>query len=96
VQDNAHIHEEFRRLATDLIARVTGKPARTVRTEASDHILTKIERNAIVEGTQIAYSKTELLHLIHQHLVTAGLSRTADMVRILACLVVSLSFFFFF
>eukprot|EP01125_Pyxidicula_operculata_P016476 TRINITY_DN5675_c0_g2_i4.p1 TRINITY_DN5675_c0_g2~~TRINITY_DN5675_c0_g2_i4.p1 ORF type:complete len:556 (+),score=160.92 TRINITY_DN5675_c0_g2_i4:241-1908(+) len=44
-----------------------------------DTTLSKIEKAARVANTPIRYSTTEVLQLIHQHLVSAGLTKTANL-----------------
>eukprot|EP01134_Creolimax_fragrantissima_P000052 CFRG0052T1 len=78
VQDNSATHAEFTFLATEIIARVTGKQARAIQSEAAGHMLSKIEKTAIVENTEVSFSNNELLYLIYDHLVSCGFKDTAN------------------
>ena len=55
---------------------------------AGDSALRKIERAATVEASAISYDKRELLRLVHAHLMSSGLHRTA---QVSVCLSLSLS-----
>jgi len=73
---------EFHRCAVDLIVATAGfanvkttTPA--IASEAAAPPLAKLERHLIAAATKVRYPHEELLQVIHEHLVSAGLSQTA-------------------
>ncbi|KAI9916797.1 hypothetical protein PsorP6_016755 [Peronosclerospora sorghi] len=78
LEENADIHVRFRESALDLISLVTHRASDLVINEATDPTVRKIEKASIVANTKISYDDTELLRLIHDHLVTKGLLHAAS------------------
>ena len=74
---------EFHQCAVELIAATAGfanvkatTPA--VASDAAAPPLAKLERHLIAAATKVRYPHEELLQVIHEHLVAAGLSKTAS------------------
>ncbi|KAI9905913.1 hypothetical protein PsorP6_013572 [Peronosclerospora sorghi] len=78
LEKNADIHVRFRESALDLISLVTHRASDLVINEATDPTVRKIKKASIVANTKISYDDTELLRLIHDHLVTKGLLHAAS------------------
>jgi len=71
-------HEEYKKLALRLIEEITGRDAKLIFRESTvDPAIRKMEKDSIVQHTEITYSSTELLKIIHDHLLSQGLSKTA-------------------
>jgi len=73
---------EFHRCAVELIAATAGfanvkatTPA--VASDAAAPPLAKLERHLIAAATKVRYPHNELLQIMHEHLVAAGLTSTA-------------------
>ena len=73
---------EFHRCAVELIAATAGfanvkatTPA--VASDAAAPPLAKLERHLIAASTKVRYPHEELLLIMHEHLVSAGLTKTA-------------------
>ena len=74
---------EFHRCAVELIAATAGfanvkatTPA--VASDAAAPPLAKLERHLIAASTKVRYPHEELLQIMHEHLVAAGLTNTAS------------------
>jgi len=61
-----------------LLEKITGRESKTVKREAKDHTLVRLEKASIVANTHITYKRDELLQLIHEYLDSKGLSQTAE------------------
>ena len=72
---------EFHRAAVELIAVTAGGAARgstaAAASDAATAPLRRLERHAIAAATKIRYPHDELVQLIHEHLVAAGLHGAA-------------------
>ncbi|GLE00044.1 hypothetical protein PINS_up008771 [Pythium insidiosum] len=77
LEENADLHVRFRENALDLISQVTHRASNAVINEAADPTVRKIEKASIVAQTAITYDQSELLKLIHDHLVAKGLQESA-------------------
>ncbi|XP_050427113.1 protein mahjong isoform X2 [Adelges cooleyi] len=76
LQDRRQEHVTFQKYALELMELVSGKTkSNGAEIEAS---LANINRANIVAQTKIHFNEQQLLHLMHQHLVTKGFSKTAD------------------
>ncbi|KAF8371610.1 dcaf-1 [Pristionchus pacificus] len=72
--DRKAVHAQFCAEARALIATVTEKSLKDVKKDLTQERLWK---SHIISSTQIAYNERELLQLIHDHLVSKGLSTAA-------------------
>jgi len=79
VMERSSVHyKTLRAAATQLIARITGRPTSTVsHSEAMDPAAWKLEKAGIVARTPISYDSRELLVLIRDHLLSEGLYKAA-------------------
>jgi hypothetical protein len=78
LEENADLHVRFRECAMDLISLVTHRAPSAVINEAADPTVRKIEKASIVAQTKINYDSQELLRIIHEHLLSRGLDKAAD------------------
>lgn len=73
LQEKRSEHVQFQTYALELLERVSGKPINV------DSSLANIHKANVVAQTKIQFNEQQLHLLIHQHLMEAGLSSTADM-----------------
>nr|KAG5696452.1 hypothetical protein BaRGS_020989 [Batillaria attramentaria] len=76
LQDRRQEHVKFCKYASQLLERVSGKQSNTL-----DASLEDIRKADIVAQTKIMYHGKELMQLIHDHLVSKGLSETASVLQ---------------
>ncbi|KAJ3586455.1 hypothetical protein NHX12_012853 [Muraenolepis orangiensis] len=74
LQDKRNEHVKFCKFAAELIERISGKPL-LIGTDVS---LAWLQRASVVARSRISFPEKELLLLIRNHLVTKGLSHTAN------------------
>lgn len=78
--DNYESFQRYKNTLFDLYKYVTGKDLEKSLKDvsfSSDHALTKMERENIVQNTFIDYSSQELLELVYKHLISQGLTKSA-------------------
>ncbi|XP_067026010.1 DDB1- and CUL4-associated factor 1-like isoform X2 [Acropora muricata] len=75
IEDKAADHALFCKYAGELLQRVTGKESTVVPP------VSKISKADVVAQTHISYPDKELLQLIHSHLLSKGLHKTAQLLK---------------
>ncbi|GAB0088705.1 Protein mahjong [Sergentomyia squamirostris] len=75
LQEKRAEHVQFQKYALELMERVSGKTKAT--TSQFDASLTNIHKANVVAQTKIQFNESQLYQLIHQHLVTRGLTEAA-------------------
>eukprot|EP00008_Paramoeba_atlantica_P013910 CAMPEP_0201475460 /NCGR_PEP_ID=MMETSP0151_2-20130828/887_1 /ASSEMBLY_ACC=CAM_ASM_000257 /TAXON_ID=200890 /ORGANISM="Paramoeba atlantica, Strain 621/1 / CCAP 1560/9" /LENGTH=663 /DNA_ID=CAMNT_0047855561 /DNA_START=113 /DNA_END=2102 /DNA_ORIENTATION=+ len=78
---NLQQHNSFRMYAIQLMSKITGRGQADVEMETIDPALRKIEKNAIIEATEMTYSNSELLNLMYDHLISCGLLQAAQSLK---------------
>lgn len=88
LQEKRQEHVAFQKYALELMERVTGKSKHAgYELEVS---LSNIHKANVVAQTRIQFNDRQLIQLIHQHLISRGLSDTAYMLQKEANLVTSI------
>ncbi|XP_017768029.1 PREDICTED: protein mahjong [Nicrophorus vespilloides] len=76
LQEKRQEHVTFQKYALELLERLSGKA--TQSNSDTDVSLVNIHRASVVAQTKIQFNDKQLMQLIHQHLMSKGLSDTAS------------------
>lgn len=79
LQEKRQEHVSFQKHALELLERLSGKTKHTG--DSLDVSLYNIHRANVVAQTKIQFNDTQLLQLIHRHLVFRGLEDTANLLQ---------------